>query len=353
MSDDLIGMLQSIDWEHAPPAMFRLIEIAMRGIGSAGATFLLGAKGRGQAKKIDAIATAMQKHSSAPLSLEYKDDCVKIKTSDSQEQLAIPSRTLEQRTEDRLLFQHEQEQLRIENTLVYAAEDLRSETSVPMEKPSDGFVTRFFEYDKGISSEEMQQLWGRLLAKEIMRPGTYSLKTLDIVRNLTKKDAEAFEKIVKLSIAESPEDVFLPRLDYYDWLLKDRGLNEGMLLNLADLGLIYPASTVGIVLFDNNEKPHVFFQGKDAALIVRQENVIHPTTLPVWKFTRAGAELKNLAHSENDDLVLDLLGTHLKNQNYKVSIARFTVAGTDIGFTGHREPVAPVLIIGPTTPAAH
>src|ERR1700730_14344247 len=69
---DLVGMLQSIDWEHAPPAMFRLIEIAMRGIGSAGATFLLGAKGRGEAKKIDAIAAAMQKHSSAPLSLEYK-----------------------------------------------------------------------------------------------------------------------------------------------------------------------------------------------------------------------------------------------------------------------------------------
>ena len=71
---DLIAMLQSVDWEHAPPALFRLVEIAMRGLGTAGATFLLGAKGRGEAKKIDAIATVMQKHSSAPLFLEYKDE---------------------------------------------------------------------------------------------------------------------------------------------------------------------------------------------------------------------------------------------------------------------------------------
>jgi hypothetical protein len=324
----------------------------MRGIGSAGATFLLGAKGRGEAKKIDAIAAAMQKHSSAPLSLEYKDECVTIKTAGSQEQIAIPVRTLDQRTEDRFLFQQQQEQLRIENTLVYAAEELRSATSVPTERPSDDFVNRFFEYDKGISSEQMQQLWGRLLAKEIMNPGSYSLKTLDIVRNLTKKDAEAFEKIVRISISSSLEDVFLPRLDYYyEWLLKDRGLTEGMLLNLADLGLIYPVSTLGLVLFANNEQIHTFYHGKDAALIVRQESVVHPTTLPVWKFTRAGAELRTLVQPENDDLVLDLLGTHLKNQNYKVSVARFTVSGLSFGFTGHREPIARVLPVSAAPPS--
>jgi hypothetical protein len=341
---DLVGMLQSVDWEQAPPALFRLVEIAMRGIGSAGATFLLGAKGRGEAKKIDAIATVMQKHSSAPLSLQYKDECVTIKTADSQEQLAIPVRTLDQRTEDRLLFQHEQEQLRIENTLTYAAEELRSETSVPTEKPSDDFVNRFFEYDRGISSERMQQLWGRLLAKEIMSPGTYSLKTLDIVRNLTKKDAEAFEEVTAISFTQSSKNVFLPRVDYYNWLLKDRGLTESALLSLADLGLLHSSSTLGVVLFGNNEKLHVLFQGKDAALIVQQEKRIHPTTLPVWLFTRAGVELRTLVRPENDDLVLDLLGTHLKNQNYKVSVGRFTVNGLSVGFTGHREPSAPVLL---------
>jgi hypothetical protein len=91
-------------------------------------------------------------------------------------------------------------------------------------------------------------------------------------------------------------------------------------------------------------RPHVLFQGKDAALIVQQEKTIHPTTLPVWLFTRAGVELRTLVRPENDDLVLDLLGTHLKNQNYKVSVARFTVNGLSVGFTGHREPSAPVLL---------
>jgi Protein of unknown function (DUF2806) len=343
---DLIAMLQSVDWEHAPPALFRLVEIAMRGLGTAGATFLLGAKGRGEAKKIDAIASVMQKHSSAPLSLEYKDDCVTIKTADSQEQLAIPLKTLNQRTEDRLLFQHLTEQLRIENTLTYAAKELRSETSVPTEKPSNDFVNRFFEYDKGISSEQMQQLWGRLLAKEIMIPGTYSLKTLDIVRNLTKKDAETFEKVVAISFGQSPTDLFLPRFGYFNRLLEDRGLTEHMLLSLADLGLLYPQPTVGLILFGNKEKLHILFHGKDAALTVQQgthihsKRHIHSTTLPVWMFTKAGAELRTLVQPENDDIVLDLLGGHLENQSYKVSIARLAASGLSLGFTGQREPGA-------------
>ena len=38
-----------------------------------------------------------------------------------------------------------------------------------------------------MSSEELQTLWGRTLAGEIKSPGSYSLRTLDFLKNLSHK----------------------------------------------------------------------------------------------------------------------------------------------------------------------
>jgi hypothetical protein len=109
-------------------------------------------------------------------------------------------------------------------------------------------------------------------------------------------------------------------------------------LSLADLGLLHPAR-VGIVLFGNNQPEliHAFYQGKDAVLLSKQKEVFHPTTLPIWKYTHTGSELRKLTHSENNDLVLDKLGTYLKNRRYEVWIARILVNGATIQFEKQRD----------------
>jgi hypothetical protein len=71
--------------------------------------------------------------------------------------------------------------------------------------------------------------------------------------------------------------------------------------------------------------------------MAKQEEVFHPTTLPIWKFTHAGSELRKLTHSENDDVLLDKLGTFLKNQRYKVWIARCLINGATIQFEKQRD----------------
>jgi Protein of unknown function (DUF2806) len=134
-----------------------------------------------------------------------------------------------------------QQQLNLEKISSHAALELLPEQSVPDAKPDEDWTARFFDYAKNISSEQMQEVWGRILAGEIKQPGSYSLKTLDIARNITKKDAESFEKIAAMSFATIPEDVFLPAMDSLNRLLTDREITEGAMLNLADLGLLHPA----------------------------------------------------------------------------------------------------------------
>ena len=66
---------------------------------------------------------------------------------------------------------------------------------MPAEKPEPEWVSRFFDIAAGITTEQLQYLWGRILAGEIKQPGSFSLRTLDVLRNLSRKEAESFVKL--------------------------------------------------------------------------------------------------------------------------------------------------------------
>jgi hypothetical protein len=65
----------------------------------------------------------------------------------------------------------------------------------PPEAPDADWVARFFGVVQDVSAEEMQALWGKILAGEIRHPGRLSLRTLDILRNLTTAEAKVFTSI--------------------------------------------------------------------------------------------------------------------------------------------------------------
>ena len=72
-----------------------------------------------------------------------------------------------------------------------AASDSPNE-SIEEGKTSATWTSRFWECAKGVRDEEAMQHWGKLLANEVKRPGSISLKTLDILRTLDSADAKIF-----------------------------------------------------------------------------------------------------------------------------------------------------------------
>ena len=60
----------------------------------------------------------------------------------------------------------------------------------------DWFV-RFYDCAGGTSNDVLQELWSKILANEIQHPQSCSLRTLDIVKNMTAKEANSFEKLCK------------------------------------------------------------------------------------------------------------------------------------------------------------
>jgi hypothetical protein len=46
----------------------------------------------------------------------------------------------------------------------------------------------------------MQEVWGKILAGEVNRPGSFSLRSLKLLRNLSQQEAESFRQIVQYGI---------------------------------------------------------------------------------------------------------------------------------------------------------
>ena len=62
---------------------------------------------------------------------------------------------------------------------------------------------RFFESASNVSNEDMQKLWATILAGEVTNPGSFSLRTLDTVYNMSQNEAMIFLEATKIIIDDS------------------------------------------------------------------------------------------------------------------------------------------------------
>ena len=81
-----------------------------------------------------------------------------------------------------------------------AAEELGDE-EVPNQEPDHDFTARFFNHGQEVSDEELQKLWGKLLAGAIVRPGSVDPLTLDVMRNLNRSIAGTFQRFCSIAVS--------------------------------------------------------------------------------------------------------------------------------------------------------
>lgn len=114
-------------------------------------------------------------------------------------------------------------------------------TQAPPPNVDDDWLNVFERYAENASSERVQELWARILAGEIRRPRTFSLKTLRFVSELDQQTASLFEKYVPYICNQAiPTRVGLSGAELTELLhLQDADLLTGVggLLNQSfDLG---------------------------------------------------------------------------------------------------------------------
>lgn len=88
------------------------------------------------------------------------------------------------------------------------AEPSTSNEEIPNAKGSDtdvdeDWLNTFTGYAERASSDRMQQLWGKVLAGEIQKPGNYSIQSMRLLSEMTSNVAELFTQAVSMSCGDS------------------------------------------------------------------------------------------------------------------------------------------------------
>lgn len=227
---------------------------------------------------------------------------------------------------NRLMAQERNRQKNIDDVVDIAVNQLKGEKEVPQDKVKADWATRFFNTVQDISDEEMKLIWGKLLAGEIKAPGSYSLRAIELLKNLTSEEALLFTEASKLALKRAREIVIIQS----DSINNDYGLTFDKILTLTDAGLLKPIIDTAIDLEPLNGADGVVFTYGNYAVkaIVKSE-----AEIVSYIYTTAGSQIYKLI--DNPEVNLDYLKRVLKsvsNDNLKFQIYKITKWNSDNDF---------------------
>lgn len=174
--------------------------------------------------EISTIADAIRENIDLPIT--YNNNGIQIDSSDVKE--------LAERATKRMLLQEMRKQQNIEAIVDNAYEELQKETEVTSDPVDDDWIIRFFNSVEDVSNEKLRMIWGRILAGEIRTPHSFSMRALEILRNISKDEAILFERLANTSFRQNKQS-FIP----YDMtLLEEYGINFNTLFQLSSAGII-------------------------------------------------------------------------------------------------------------------
>lgn len=203
---------------------------------------------------------------------------------------------LHRRALHRFLEEEAKRQSNIEQ-ITQKALPLLEEKSSP-QNVEDDWITNFFDKCRIVSGHEMQELWARVLAGEANRPGAFSRRTVNLLGDLDKTDAELFTNLCSFVWALG---IMIPLVfDTEAECYVKRGLYFSSLSHLESLGLIRFDAVAGFARTKIPKEFPAFYYGRRLELKFPMESN-NQLQVGVAMLTRAGLELAPVSGSKPAD----------------------------------------------------
>ncbi len=273
--------------------MTKLIEVVEKGVGGWAKPWQIKRIANAKAYEIETIARALRNNSEALNLLEYDGEKVKLLCEQSgvSPEAAQELIALNERAVSRLTHREMRRQANIEKAVHYAMDELLQVEQVSAEPVDEDWIARFFNIVEDVSNEQMQQLWGRILAGEIKQPKSYSLRTLEVLRNISPEEAAAFQRICRYIVKIGSKHFII---DKSLCLYKPDDIGD---LNLAtDIGLI------SLVTTNMPAEKQVINIGSKAISFEGTRGIVR-----LLRFTPVGGEILKLVDYETKDNDIDLI----------------------------------------------
>ena len=203
---------------------------------------------------------------------------------------------LHQRAAHRLIQEEAKRQENMEDIIDKAMPHLNEEAKP--DAMEDDWIANFFDKCRIVSDTEMQSLWARVLAGEANAPGTYSKRTVNLLSDLDKSDAELFTQFCGFGwmIGNFTPLVFDERAEIYT----KHGIDFDTLSHLESIGLVQFDGIAGFQRLNLPKKFVVHYYGRRLRLEMPKED---DNELGIGKtiLTKIGQELAPICGSKPVD----------------------------------------------------
>lgn len=205
--------------------------------------------------------------------------------------------------------------------VLFAEELLAGDSQEPPQRTiDDDWLFAWREYAGRVSNEDLQRLWGSVLAGEIKSPGRHSVRTLEFLRGLSKPEADLIALLARFVVDGS---VIVRSQKQY---LSDHGLPFGALLRLQELGVLSGVEAIGLTTQYTTVQPGRFikpFVSHDKVLLVENPDESKKLSLEVYMLTMVGTEVLTLGSFSPDTDYLRAVGKGIagNGQGFTVQIA--------------------------------
>ena len=302
------------------PAIEKLLDYTAIGVGAVAGPILRPWREfwEEKAKRISARADAEVRRIQAESEAETSAIIAKAR-SEAAEYLLAPDAevrgTVEFTRDDiiqRVEYQERKRLANVRSVVEDTAENL-GDKEVADHEPDPDWTARFFDSVQDVSSEEMRKIWAKILAGEVESPGRTSLRTLDTLRNMTKRDAQMFLNICDFVLGGG----FL----FYDDSVKEfDALNYSNLLHLQDCGLVNVGPSL-VKIFRWVDDREIFLLDQRSGLTIsRSQGAPETLKIPDVLLTTAGKELFQFVDCKWHTEYLQALSTFLGSKNCQLHL---------------------------------
>ncbi len=212
-----------------------------------------------------------------------------------------PEKSAIERAISRQKKRQEQRQRNLEKILKYAHDSCNNETAG---EPDTDWLYRFLDMAQDIHNSSMQRLWSQVLKREITNPGSTSMKALQVLKDMSPKEAQNLQRAASLACSFGSDNSkklllgFKAKEGFLGFYKKEKTAVVNMgnyqlpyssLLHLIELGLVLGTELESGEI-DSDPALLVNYQGKQCTLQPMNKG----TRLLYYRYTPTGDELCRL-----------------------------------------------------------
>lgn len=185
----------------------------------------------------------------------------------------------------------------------------------------EDWLLRWREFAGQVSKDQIQELWGRVLAGEAVSPGTYSLRTLEFLRAISQEDAALIEKVAPFMLGGS----YCANHKLGVELVRYRWVEYADLLELEALGLVMGADLAGHEVSINTVMKDNFtatMELGDKIIVVKHDDPSKKITISGFSVTALGRQVMSLCSVSENYEYLEWVSELIQGQGFNVELGQ-------------------------------